>query len=223
MNGRYVAYLRVSTAEQGESGLGLDAQRNAIEQHIKARDGELVRIFLEVASGTDTERQELKAAIRECQLCGCNLLVARWDRLSRDTGHLMTMRSHSGVVITSVDAPDEPDMMVALRAAWAAEERRLISIRTKQALAAAKARGVRLGNPDNLTDKARRKGVEIHQRKADNRNRIYFDLIQNMSAAADEPLSLNETARRLNAAGYRTPRGAEFQAVTVKRIVERFA
>lgn len=144
---RFVAYYRVSTAKQGASGLGLEAQQAACIALARSKGGIIIRAFTEVESGKNNERIELARAMREASITGATLLIAKLDRLSRDAAFLLTLRN-SGVKFVAADMPDANDMTVGIMAVVAQGEREAIAARTKAALVAAKARGVRLGNPN---------------------------------------------------------------------------
>ena len=142
MDGRFVSYLRVSTARQGRSGLGLEAQRAAVSDFLAGRV--LLREVVEIESGAIDKRPQLACAFETCQLTGGTLLVARLDRLSRDAAFLLALQK-AGVKFVCVDNPHATPFTVGILAVVAQHEREQISIRTKAALAAAKARGKKLG------------------------------------------------------------------------------
>ncbi len=137
---KYVAYFRVSTSKQGQSGLGLEAQQEAVKQY----DDSIIHSFTEIESGKNDSRIQLAAAIELCRTSGASLLIAKLDRLSRDAAFLMTIRK-SGVDIVAADMPNCSTLEFGIKAVFAQYEREEISKRTKVALAAAKARGVKLG------------------------------------------------------------------------------
>jgi DNA invertase Pin-like site-specific DNA recombinase len=139
----YIAYYRVSTDKQGRSGLGLEAQQEAVAPY---RD-QITHSFTEIESGSDNHRPQLQAAIAMCKSAGATLLIAKIDRLSRDAGFLLTLRS-SGLSIMAADMPTVGTLEFGIRAVFAQHEREEISRRTKAALAAAKARGQKLGSPN---------------------------------------------------------------------------
>jgi DNA invertase Pin-like site-specific DNA recombinase len=139
----YIAYYRVSTDKQGRSGLGLEAQQEAVAPY---RD-QITHSFTEIESGSDNHRPQLQAAIAMCKSTGATLLIAKIDRLSRDAGFLLTLRS-SGLSIMAADMPTVGTLEFGIRAVFAQHEREEISRRTKAALAAAKARGQKLGSPN---------------------------------------------------------------------------
>ncbi len=144
---RLVAYERVSTARQGRSGLGLAAQRKAIDDFAEARGAAVLARFTEVESGRKDERPELAKALNLARLTGATLVIAKLDRLSRNAAFLLTLRD-SGSRFLACDMPEANDLTVGIMALVAQQEREAISRRTREALAAAKARGVKLGNPN---------------------------------------------------------------------------
>ena len=142
--GKHIAYYRVSTDKQGESGLGLEAQRKAVTDYLDGGDWELVKEYVEIESGRRNDRPELAAALAACRKHRATLVIARLDRLTRNL-HFVSGLMESGVDFVAVDNPHANKFMVHILAAVAEHERDLISQRTKAALAAAKARGVDLG------------------------------------------------------------------------------
>ncbi|WP_342779043.1 recombinase family protein [Methylobacterium terricola] len=142
--GKFVTYARVSTARQGRSGLGLDAQREAVRAYLNGGRWTVVGEFVEVESGRRADRPELARAVAACRLYGARLIVAKLDRLSRDPGFLRDLE-RSGVDFVAADMPDANRLTVGVMALVAEHEREAISARTKAALAAAKARGVTMG------------------------------------------------------------------------------
>lgn len=140
----YVCYYRVSTSRQGESGLGLDAQRNAVQRYIANNPGVVLEEFTEVESGRAVNRPELNAALKLCRQKKAVLLIAKLDRLARNV-HLLSGLIETGVAFVAVDQPTKDRFMLHIQSAFAEEEARRISVRTKEALAAAKRRGVVIG------------------------------------------------------------------------------
>ena len=214
-----VAYYRVSTKKQGESGLGLESQK-AIVCHFIDCD-ELVAEFTEVASGNGIgTRPVLQEALALCIEGGHSLMVAKLDRLSRKTEDALAIYASLDKRLISCDIPNLDKFTLTLFMAIADRERELISIRTKAALQAAKARGVKLGNPQYLTQEGRLKGVETSKRAAINGYRTtlgYIELLRENS------MSYDHIAKKLNSEGHRTRQGKQFQAMTVYRIVKRSA
>ncbi|MBO6864175.1 MAG: recombinase family protein [Alphaproteobacteria bacterium] len=155
---KYVAYYRVSTKRQGQSGLGLEAQRATVSHYLSSVPTHLVAEFTEIESGKRSDRPELAQALATCRRHGATLIVAKLDRLARNvefTARLM----NSGVEFVCCDNPHANRLTIHILAAMAEYEREQISQRTKAGLAAAKARGLNLGTKSNLTNAARSRGV----------------------------------------------------------------
>src|SRR4051794_11368148 len=157
---KFVAYYRVSTAKQSASGLGLEAQREAIGRFLDAGRADVMAEFTEIESGKRTDRPELARAIQACRVYGARLVIAKLDRLSRDAHFLLGLEK-AGVDFVAADMPNANRLTVGIMAMVAEEERRMISARTKPALSAAKARGVVLGaNPRRQGHESRWRGWE---------------------------------------------------------------
>jgi len=217
---RYVAYFRVSTDRQGRSGLGLEAQRASVEAFLRRTDGTLLKSFTEIQSGKDDDRQQLQAALRLCALSHATLLIAKLDRLSRNAAFLLQLQQ-SGVRFLAADMPEANETIVGFLAVMAQAERQAISDRTKAALAAAKARGVRLGNP-RLKAGNRQSAAHAnaqHVAKADERASRLAEIIGQARASGCE--SLREIAGYLNEMGVTTARGSTWTAVAVSRLLDR--
>lgn len=218
----YVAYMRVSTAKQGRSGLGLEAQQNAINCFLKEGDRLLSPPYVETESGKQDNRPELAKALNRCKLTGATLLVAKLDRLSRNVAFIATLQD-AGVRFVAADMPEATELTIHVMAAMAQHERKAISKRTKEALAAAKARGQSLGGWRERTDGMPRKpvdhrqGTAERQRKAADFNARVGQVIAEIQASGAEGLA--EIARRLNEEGIRTRRGGQWQATQVSRVV----
>jgi DNA invertase Pin-like site-specific DNA recombinase len=209
----FVAYYRVSTERQGRSGLGLEAQREAVTRHIERDGGALVGEFTEVESGKRNDRPELAKALSEARSTGAVLIIAKLDRLARNARFLLTVVEGAGEAgVLFCDLPQLPPgpvgkFMLTLLAAVAELEAGLISQRTKAALAAAKARGVKLGNPQlragtpELAELARQARSELAKARA-------ADVLPYIQAAQRAGArSLAEIAAALEARGVRAPRG----------------
>jgi DNA invertase Pin-like site-specific DNA recombinase len=217
----FVAYLRVSTARQGKSGLGIEAQREAVGRFVRERGGKIIAPeIIEVESGKHNDRPELDKAIKRCRLTGATLVVAKLDRLSRNAAFLMTLRD-SGVGFVAADLPEANTMTVGVMAVVAQHEREAISARTKAALAAARKRGKALGgHRENVPEIGRFQelAVRVVQEKAQAKAEDRRDVIEALVA---EGLSMNAMAARLNEASVRTARGGAWTATAVKRTMER--
>ena len=170
--GKFVAYYRVSTAKQGRSGLGLEAQQEAVRSYLNGGSWQLVAEVVEVESGKRNDRPKLAEALRLCRLHGATLIIAKLDRLARNVAFISNLME-SGVEFTAVDFPQANRLTVHILAAVAEHEAKAISTRTKDALAAAKARGKRLGGDrGNLPAVAKdgaKASVAARIAKADNR------------------------------------------------------
>jgi DNA invertase Pin-like site-specific DNA recombinase len=162
---RFVSYLRVSTAKQGASGLGLEAQREAITGYLNGGSWQLVGEHVEVESGKKSDRPALGAAIQQCKLTGARLIIARLDRLSRNVAFLANLMD-SGVEFVAVDNPTATRFTLHILAAVAEHEATMISARTKAALAAARAHGVKLGGRRQGSAPDHRKGTEAVMKAA---------------------------------------------------------
>lgn len=224
MTHRYISYLRVSTVRQGQSGLGLEAQRNAVSPFVNDCGGILHNEYIEVESGKKTRRPQLDAALRECRVHNATLIVAKVDRLTRSVSFLHRLLD-SGVEVSFCDLPQisgpTGKFMLNQMAAVAELEAGLISQRTKAALAAAKARGVKLGGDRGNIRQHSREGasrsLEVRRKKATRRTDDLKPIIENIVAAGT--ISLSGIARELNRLGITSARGGTWQAIQVKRLM----
>ena len=222
-SGKFISYLRVSTDRQGKSGLGLEAQRQSIENHLNGGSWQHLKEFVEVESGKKNDRLQLLAALDACQSTGATLLIAKLDRLARNVAFISNLME-SGVEFVACDFPQANRLTIHILAAVAEHEREMISMRTKEALAAAKARGVKLGNPENFTDQVarvgRRIGMESRITKADEFARKRYPYINQLR---EEGLSLRAVASRLNREGVLTARGltGKWTPTAVKNLTVR--
>jgi DNA invertase Pin-like site-specific DNA recombinase len=215
----FIAYLRVSTQKQGASGLGMEAQQEAVRS-FTAGSHTVIKTFVEVESGRNNERPQLAAAMVECRRTGATLLIAKLDRLARDVAFIATLMK-SDVKFTAVDMPDADPFRLHIEAAIAEEEARKISARTKSALAAAKARGVVLGGFRGHVPSDAERGLAQATRiaTADVRARSVVPTIMALKTAGAK--TLRELADGLNKAGIATPRGGLWQPVQVQRVLDR--
>ncbi len=216
-DGKFISYLRVSTAKQGQSGLGLEAQRSAIAGYLNGGNWALLQEFVEVESGKNNERPQLAAAFEACRLTGAKLLIAKLDRLSRDA-HFLLGLDKAGVEFVAVDMPNANRLTVHLMAVIAQGEREMISARTKAALAAAKERGTVLGGfrGGPIVDHAQ--GTAALVKKADDFAAKVRPIIESLWA---DGLSLGGIAARLNERQIQTARGGVWAAMSVKRVLDR--
>src|SRR6056297_1458775 len=208
-NPKLVAYERVSTARQGKSGLGLEAQREAIEDYANSKGGAILARFTEVESGRKNDRPELEKALLLARITGATLVIAKLDRLSRNAAFLLTLRD-AGVSFVACDMPEANDLTVGIMALVAQQEREAISRRTKEALAAAKARGVKLGNPNGAAALRRvgENGAAMRrtvQQNADDFARSLAPVVEGLRA--EGATTLRGIADTLNDRGMMTRRG----------------
>lgn len=212
---KYVAYFRVSTTKQGQSGLGLEAQQDAVKQYADS----IIHSFTEIESGKNDSRIQLAAAIELCRTSGASLLIAKLDRLSRDAAFLMTIRK-SGVDIVAADMPNCSTLEFGIKAVFAQYEREEISKRTKVALVAAKARGVKLGTKSPQISSAA--GVAALQANADQFAQKVLPIIRDLKAAGYT--SLRQIAAALTERQVQTVRGStNWSASQVSNIIAREA
>jgi DNA invertase Pin-like site-specific DNA recombinase len=206
-----IAYYRVSTERQGRSGLGLEAQQATVERFAAQEGFTLAKSFIEIESGGNDERPQLLAAMADARRLRCPLMVAKLDRLSRDTHFITGLMKHGKVqiVIAELGLNAEP-FTIEIMAAVAAQERRLISRRTKEALRAAKARGVKLGGYRH--DGSISKAEALDRAEA---------LRSTFAELAD--LSHRGVAKVLNERGIKTAQGAAWTAMQVARVRRRLA
>ena len=217
---RAVAYYRVSTQRQGESGLGLDAQREAVRRFVGA--GEIVAQFEEVESGRRSDRPALDAALREFRLRKATLVIAKLDRLSRSVSFLSKLMDEN-VDFVAVDMPSANKLMFHVMAAVAEHERTLISERTKAALKAAKDRGVKLGglrhDLSQFSQRGREKALRLRIEAADSRA---IELGRVIAELNDQGVnSLMGIATALNDRHITAARGGVWSAGQVRRVIER--
>ena len=220
--GNFVAYYRVSTEKQGRSGLGLEAQRAAVESYLNGGDWRMVAEFVEVESGKRSDnRPQLEAAMIAARIRNACLIIAKLDRLSRDAHFLLGLQK-SGVDFICADMPTANKMTVGILAIVAQHEREQISARTKAALAAAKARGQKLGgDPASLKnrDVGSKRGNEAKAAKAAARVLDLRPQIEDIRASGQT--SLRQIAAGLNGRGIVAPRGGEWSATQVRTLLLR--
>ncbi len=221
----FVTYYRVSTAVQGRSGLGLEAQRDAVETHALVTGGVIVKEFTEVESGRKNKRPQLEAAIHHAQITGSTLLIAKLDRLSRNAAFLLNLKE-AGVDFIAADMPAANAFTVGIMSLVAQQEAESTSRRTKDALAAAKRRGTVLGNPNGAAP----------LRRAGKGNTAAVAAIKSSATASASKLastitairsegytSLRMIADQLNQRGMKTPRGGKWHASSVRNLEAQIA
>ena len=220
---KYIAYLRVSTQKQGYSGLGLEAQKEIIQNHL--RDAAPIAEYIEVESGrkTDKERPQLRAALEYCRKEGATLIVAKLDRLARNVSFLSSLLEND-VEIVFCDFPQANKMVLHILAAISQYEAELIATRTKQALAAKKARGSKLGNPEHLLNKhceavanSNRTNREKARINPNNKRAVAF-----LKVLVTQEYTYLQMAETLNREGFVTSQGFQFTPSTVYKLIKRY-
>lgn len=204
---RFISYLRVSTSRQGKSGLGLEAQRQAVTQYLAGRGGNLNEELIEIESGSKQHRPILHAAMEKCRKEGATLVIAKLDRLSRNVAFISKLME-TKVDFVACDAPHANKLMLHIMSAFAEYEREQISLRTKLALAAAKERGVELGKNGKRLARANRAGARLF---AERHRKAFEELLANPAA------TLTSVAEQLNANGVSTREGSNWTATQVSR------
>lgn len=223
-SGKFISYLRVSTDKQGRSGLGIDAQKAAIDSYLNGGSWQLLCEYVEIESGKNNDRPQLQEAMNECRRTGATLVIAKLDRLSRDPDFIgMIMKSD--IAFVACDMPEVCKFGTRIMAALAEKEREMISERTKAALKAAKERGVKLGKPENATPEGRVKGlassVMVRKMKADKFAMEIRPIIEKYRY--EERLSLREIAAKLTERNILTASGksSAWSHIAVKNILDR--
>jgi DNA invertase Pin-like site-specific DNA recombinase len=225
MSSKLIAYYRVSTKEQGESGLGLEGQTAAVEAYAKAIGATILRSYREVETGKRSDRPELMKALTDAKRSRATLCIAKLDRLARNVAFTANLME-SGVEFVACDNPHANRLTVHILAAVAEDEAKRISERTRAALTAYKVRGGLLGanrpNARRLKGgshvEGSRKGARVSKAMADE---VYGDLRPTMVSWRSEGLSLREIASKLNSEGHTTRRGKPWNAMQVKRVLDR--
>lgn len=219
---RAIAYYRVSTQRQGRSGLGIDAQRSAVERFAEAEGFDLICEFVEVETGKGSDaldrRPRLAAALATARRERCPVIVAKLDRLSRDVAFISGLMAQRVPFIVAELGADADPFMLHLYAALAEKERRLISERTRAALGVRKARGARLGNPSNPAEAASR-GRAVSIAEADRFAATVLPTMESLRRAGIT--SYRGIAEALNDRGVRTARGGRWQVSNVRNLIAR--
>lgn len=216
---RCIAYYRVSTKKQGASGLGLDDQKAAVRGFLKARpDCELTAEYTEIESGKKNDRPKLAEAMRQCRLTGAILVIGKLDRLSRDAAFLLGLE-RAGIEFIACDMPNANRLTVGVMALVAEDEGRRISARTKAALAAARARGTRLGAPKwngFVPDHSKATAARIEA--ADGFASRVAPLCRTMRDAGS---TLAQIAAEMERRGVMSARGGRWTAASVRNVLAR--
>lgn len=220
-----ILYFRVSTVAQGRSGLGLEAQRSAVDSFCKTRDCDVLEMYTEIESGKRNNRPELMKAMHHAKVTGATLIIAKLDRLSRNAAFLLQLQE-SGVRFIAADMPEACNLTVGILALVAQQEREAISARTKAALAAAKARGQVLGNPNGAAallraSKGNLSAIEALKTAADNHAEDLRPIVEDMKVRGIT--SLPRLATALNEMCVRTPRGGKWHPSSVRNLLARLS
>ncbi|MEE4380108.1 MAG: recombinase family protein [Candidatus Competibacteraceae bacterium] len=209
----FIPYYRVSTDRQGRSGLGLEAQQQAVAAFIAQRGGVVVETFTEIESGRKNDRPQLAAALSICRCHRATLVIAKLDRLARNV-HFISGLLESAVDFVAVDMPEANKLTIHILAAVAEHEREMISQRTKEALQAAKQRGVTLGSP--TPHHGAEIAARVRQQKATEYRAGILPVLRQLQA---DGLSLRQIAETLNQRDVPTARGGKWYARTVKNVL----
>jgi DNA invertase Pin-like site-specific DNA recombinase len=222
---KIVAYIRVSTAKQGRSGLGLEAQRAAIAAYAKSANAVTVAEYQEVESGTNNVRHELQKALKHARVTGAKLVIAKLDRLSRNAAFLLNLQE-AGVDFVACDMPEANALTVGIMAVMAQAEAKAISERTKAAMQAAKERGRTFGNPYGAASlrragKGNAASVQTLKERANARAADLSDTLQDLEQKGF--VTLQVQASELNRRGIKTARGGRWHASSVSNLRRRLA
>ena len=215
---KYIAYYRVSTKKQGISGLGLEAQKEAVYRFISPES--IDKEYTEFETGTDKKhRPILQEALELCKKTGATLIIAKLDRLTRNVSFVSSLMD-SKVNFKAVDCPEANEMTIHILSAVAQNEAKLISTRIKDALAIKKAKGEKMGTPENLTEQDRLKGIESIKLKANN-NQNNKRAIAFLRKSGTVKTSMTTLTLELNANGFLTSKGKQFFPMQVKRLLDK--
>ena len=221
---RFICYYRVSTKKQGRSGLRLEAQKTICENYVSAQHGLMANSYIEIESGKNDSREQLKSALAECKRTKSTLLIAKLDRLSRSVEFIFSLKN-SGVDFTCVDLPELNTMTLGIFSTFAQSERERISERITAALKEKKKQGVKLGKPENLINnfqKAYNNSLQTRQSNAmnneNNRKAGLFVVSLRNGGATWQKITAT-----LNSNGFKTRRGGLFSITQVVRLYERYS
>lgn len=221
--GKFVGYYRVSTRRQGESGLGLEAQKETISCYLNGGNWELIGEFTEIESGKKDDRPELSKALQLCRITGATLIIAKLDRLARNVAFISRLME-GGVDFIACDFPQANRLTVHIIAAVAEHEREMISKRTREALAAKKARGERLGTPGNITPAVRAAAqVKAKYARMEKADRFALQVGPVAAELRAEGKGLRMIATAMNGRNILTPRGkaGTWTQTAVKNLLTR--
>lgn len=217
---KYIAYYRVSRKIQFESGLGLSAQKNSVEKYVSGQNGIILNEYTEIETGTNKrDRIEIHKAIQQAKDEEAILVIAKLDRLARNVSFVSSLMD-AGIEFLAVDMPSANNFTIHIFSALAEQEAKLISSRTKLALAELKKKNIKLGNPKNLTNEARAKGLQAIKANALNndRNRQAQSIIV---SCKEKGMSYRKIADYLNELNFKTRYGNQFLAPTVSQLYNR--
>jgi DNA invertase Pin-like site-specific DNA recombinase len=213
---KYIGYVRVSTADQGKNGHGLDAQKAAIASFVDREGGELIKTFQDIQSGSNDQREVFWQAVEAAAKHKATLVVSKLDRLSRSGIRFMVDLDRRGVSYVAADNPGMTKLVVHILAAVAEDERQRIRTRTREGLQAAKAKGIKLGNPrwqDSI--EAAREARDTNAAKARKSVRPIIEGLRSSGIS-----TLTGLAEALNERGIQTPQGRRWHPMTVKRAIQ---
>ena len=217
---KFIAYYRVSRKSQGESGLGIAAQKSAVQRYIESQNGNILNEYTEVETGTNKkQRVVIHEAINQSKKEGAILVIAKIDRLARNVNFVSSLMD-AGVEFVACDMPSANHFTIHIFAALAEQEAKLISTRTKLALTELKKRGVKLGKPENLTIEAREKGIETIQmnaKKNDNNRQAQAVIV----SCREKGMKFQAIANHLNELNFKTRYGCPFHPMGVKRLFDQ--
>jgi DNA invertase Pin-like site-specific DNA recombinase len=221
--GKFISYLRVSTDKQGRSGLGLEAQRQAVTDFLNGGCWQLLQEYVEVETGKHADRPVLIEALHHAKVTGATLVIAKLDRLSRDVEFIAKLQKSSTRFLCA-DMPEANELTIGMLAVIAQHERKMISQRTKDALAAAKAGGQRLGNPNGAAalrraGKGNAASIAAIKTAADGHAANLAPIIADIRRTGI--VSFKGIARELNGRGILTARGGQWYPTTVKNLLSR--
>jgi DNA invertase Pin-like site-specific DNA recombinase len=214
---KYISYFRVSTQRQGQSGLGLEAQQTAVQAFLSTHTHELVGTFTEIESGRNSDRPQLTAALALARRQKATVVIAKLDRLARSVAFISAIME-SGVEFIAADMPAANRLTIQIMAVIAENEAKMISDRTKAALAAAKARGVILGNRTSFI-KAQQIGHEVIVKQADQRASDILPILKQIVASGVR--SCHVVAQQLNQRGVKSARGGAWHGTTILNLIRR--
>lgn len=220
---KYVTYYRVSTKKQGDSGLGLDAQKRDIQLYLDNYSSvpyEVLAEFIEIEPGANSERKELNEAIKLAKDQGATLLVAKLDRLSRKVSFVSALMDDKALNLKVAQMPNADKFQLHIYAALAEQEREFISKRTKAAMREARERAEREGRPHNQGG-LRGSTVKANKARKDQADAFAVKLKGLLAPMVKDQMSLEAIATALNQAGHKTTQGKDFKAMTVSRLISR--